>query len=410
MKILTNDALNTEYGKALSVGEQNFRLANTAFDQMFAYTATGLNVSPETTCVLYYNLFSESELDYFDFLKKKNEGINKDWPADGLGTDKKAQLDNFVMLYNNMAIHYLRLASLGNYLLENMVMLTYPPELLSALEGLTCIADTKFERVNIRETRPASDSMVVELEISSPSETVTVTKMIRVAYNGYVLKAPEPESVWVKKTGELKLHSMTCESSVDLNQEAPLCQISILDTLCSAALIRNDLENILYTCTFTKDDEQTEHCRTLDDGIYVGAQDLSMADGTKVVYSAPPVIIYSNKEVTLTQHDGKEIKYPAVIAFAEQKVVVTSLSLLQISMVKTKGMWADFQEKFDYMEWINYTSWAVQAALLPLTFIGMILACRTRKQMRKTVKIVTKKRQNKANARENARLLETVNL
>lgn len=410
MKILTNDALNTEYGKALSIGERNFKLANLAFDQMFAYAATGLTALPATTCVLYYELFSEAELDYYGFLKRKGDLISKDWAPDGLGTDKRAQLDTFVLLFNHMAIHYMNLASFGNYLLESMVMLQFPNELLSSLEGLSCITDTKFEKVTIRECTPASDSMIIEIEIASPSETVSVTKLLQVSYNGYILKAPEPESHWVKKKGELKLHSYKCEALDELNTEAPLCEITMLDTTCSNALIRNDLELILYSCTFTYDTQPTEHCRTLDDGIYVGNYELSIADGTKLVYSTPPVLIYSNNLVTLTEKNGKEIKYPAVIVFTEAKVVVTSLSLLQISMIKTRGMWADYRETFDYMTWITYTSWSVQVMFMPLTLIGMILTCRHKKQLRKTVKLMTAKRKKKENSRENTRLLESVNL
>ena len=206
------------------------------------------------------------------------------------------------------------------------------------------------------------------------------------------------------------MYNMECTySSKDMPKEN-FCTLTEVDNPCTQALIRLNIEECLWKCTFTADKEQIHSMRVQDDGVYIGDTKFAISEGNKVIYSVPPLIVYSNSLITLTDPKGEEVKYPALIPFTEQKIVQSMLTSVQQTLVQTRGLINDFWSNIDYTEYINYFSWGLQILIMPLTFLGLILTCRHKKLITKAVKRVSEKKVRRGRAAENDVLLRRLDM
>jgi hypothetical protein len=169
------------------------------------------------------------------------------------------------------------------------------------------------------------------------------------------------------------------------------------------------LESALWQCKFTADVNPVHIQRINDDGILISTTDFGIADGAKIVYATPPIVIYSNQIVTLTK-DSEEIKFPPRITFPTQKVVQSLLSTVQQTLVGTRGMISDFWSNIDYAAYANYFAWALQLITFPLPFIGLILTCRHRKLINKARKKLAKQDARKGRTTQNEMLLQRLDM
>jgi hypothetical protein len=111
-----------------------------------------------------------------------------------------------------------------------------------------------------------------------------------------------------------------------LNDKAKLCTIEEVDTLCTQAILRNEIETALWKCTFTRDTTDFQATGLLYEGILVTSNKYSIAQGTRMIYQNPPIVIYTNALITLTYVKREEIKFPATVQVRDQKVVQSALT------------------------------------------------------------------------------------
>jgi hypothetical protein len=161
-------------------------------------------------------------------------------------------LDTFSAHYNSLADRWLTLVNTGTTFLEQIHMKTFPFELIADLENLECIPNTQYEKVIILEAKAGKETYFAEIEVYLPTESQSVVKLLLVPYKGYTLQVPKVGTQFVKKIGAPTLYKYNCEKSEVLNVKAPLCTIEEVDTLCTQAILRNEIETSLWKCTFTR--------------------------------------------------------------------------------------------------------------------------------------------------------------
>jgi hypothetical protein len=410
LKIFNDPAITTEYKTAIEAGKEDFRKVSQNIETIYSYLAPTGTTEPSSTCILYEFLFPEYELTEFNFLKKKMSKINKDWIAAELDGEKKLLLDTYVMQYNSIGEKWFLLTEKATHLLEKVVQKEFPTEFTSALEALECIQDSTREKVRVSEVKKSTDKVILELEVLTPTEKNEVIQLLHVPYKGYVLAPPTSTGLYVRKPGGTNaLWNLECKDTDILNEHSPLCTLTAVDTLCTQALVRNDLEAALWQCIFTADKNPVQVQRLMDDGLFISTTNFGVADGNKVIYAIPPIVIYSNKEISLTK-DTEEIKYPPLVKFATQKVVLSLLTTVQQTLVSTRGMISDYWSNINYAEYANYLAWALQLLTFPLPFIGLILTCRHRKLINKARKKLAKQDARKGRTTQNEFLLQRLDM
>ena len=410
LRIFTDATITAEYKTGIEAGRNDFVKVGKNIEVMYSYLSTTNTVSPGSTCILYENLFPEYELLEFEFLKKKMSKISRDWTAAELDGEKKLLLDTYIMQYNSIGEKWHVITEKATHILEKVVQKEFPAEFLSSLEELACIQDSTTEKLKIFEVKRSTDKIILELEVVTPTERSEVIELLHVPYKGYILKPHTSTGKYVRKIGGTNaLWNLECTDDNILHANSPLCTLTAVDTLCTQALTRNDLESALWQCKFTADVNPVHIQRINDDGILISTTDFGIADGAKIVYATPPIVIYSNQIVTLTK-DSEEIKFPPRITFPTQKIVQSLLSTVQQTLVGTRGMISDFWSNIDYEAYANYFAWALQLITFPLPFIGLILTCRHRKLINKAKKKLAKQDARKGRTTQNEMLLQRLDM
>jgi len=348
LKIFSDATITTEYKMALESGKNDFQLASSNIEAMYKFLSSTSTAEPSSNCILYHFLFADYELTEYEFLKKKGNKISREWTAAELDGEKKLLLDTYIMEYNSIGEKWRVLTEKATHLLEKVVQKEFPEELSLAVEELTCVQDSTLEKIKVLEAKKSTDKVILELEIVAPTEENVVTKLVHVPYNGFVLKQPT-------STGKYPVH------------------------------IR----------------------RIYDEGVLITTTEYGIADGNKVIYTRPPIVIYTNQQITLTK-SSEEIIFPPRVNFTTQKVIPSLLTMVQQTLVQTRGSISDFWENIDYTEYMNYLSWALQLLTLPLPLVGLIITCRHRKLINKAKKKLKKKDTRTNRTERNDLLLQRV--
>jgi hypothetical protein len=406
----SNTDFSAEYKDILDVGKGDFEKINSKLEHLYSYLDSTSIEAPSTTCVLYVPLFSSAELTDFNFLKKKLSVISAQWTYPEIDGEKKLLLDTFSAHYNSLADRWLTLVNMGTKFLEQIHMKTFPVELTADLENLECIPNTQYEKVVILEAKAGTEAYFAEIEVYLPTESKSVVKLLLVPYKGYTLQVPEEGTHFVKQAGGPKLFKYKCENSEVLNDKAPLCTIEEIDNLCTQAILRNEIDVALWKCHFSRDTSDLYATRLLDEGILVTSNKYAVAEGTKMLYQNPPIVIYTNLLITLTDEKGEEIKFPATIQVRDQKVVQSALTEVQKQLIATRGAINDFWSTIDWTEYANYGSWVLQLLITPLTFLGLIFSCKHKRLIAKAKKTVSVKKARKGRAVNNDMLLQQLEM
>jgi hypothetical protein len=410
LKIFADAALTTEYKSALEAGKNDFQLTSSNIEAMYKFLSSTSTAEPSSNCILYHYLFADYELTEFEFLKKKGNGISREWTAGEINGEKRLLLDTYIMEYNTIGEKWRVLTEKATTLLEKVVQKDFPEELSLAVEELTCVQDSTLEKIKVIETKKSTDKVIMELEVVAPTEENVVTKLVHIPYKGFVLKQPTSTGKYVRKIGGTNtLWNLECTDNGVLNEDSPLCTLEEIDTPCTQALGRNDLDSALWVCTFTKDKNPVHISRIQDEGVLITTTEYSIADGTKVIYTQPPIVIYSNQLITLTK-SSEEITFPPRVNFTTQKVIPSLLTAVQQTLVRTRGSISDFWDHIDYTEYANYLSWGLQFLTLPLPLIGLILTCRHRRLINKAKKKIKKKDNRKGRSERNDLLLQRLDM
>jgi len=410
LKIFSDATITTEYKMALESGKNDFQLASSNIEAMYKFLSSTSTTEPSSNCILYHFLFADYELTEYEFLKKKGNKISRDWTAAELDGEKKLLLDTYIMEYNSIGEKWRVLTEKATHLLEKVVQKEFPEELSLAVEELTCVQDSTLEKIKVLEAKKSTDKVILELEIVAPTEENVVTKLVHVPYNGFVLKQPTSTGKYVRKIGGTNtLWNLECVDTEVLSEESPLCNLEAIDTPCTQALGRNDLDSALWSCTYTKDKDPVHIRRIYDEGVLITTTEYGIADGNKVIYTRPPIVIYTNQQITLTK-SSEEIIFPPRVNFTTQKVIPSLLTMVQQTLVQTRGSISDFWENINYTEYMNYLSWALQLLTLPLPLVGLIITCRHRKLINKAKKKLKKKDTRTNRTERNDLLLQRVDM
>ena len=372
LKLHENADQKREFFQALEAARKNFLYANEGLEALYSFIKSTTNLAPASKCKLYVPLFPKENLNYYSFVKQKSNRINPGWI--NLDGEQRLVVDIFVVAFNNLAEKWAMSIDYGNNLVQQLLSLEFPLELYPEIESLTCIDTSNFERITIRKTLLGQEGLLSELSIVTPTQTAQITHLLMVPYHGYVLEQPSSQSMYVRKQDSLVLWEYSCQNLQGLNDKAPLCSIDQIDTACSQALLRGEIENCLENCKFTEDKLEIHSQRLLNEGVYIGTTHFAIADGSKVVYSPPPIIIFTNNLLTLTDKEGEEIKYTADILFDEQKVIVSTLSTEQKEKVRTKGYNNDFWANIPWRDYLVYTASGITVVMVPLTLIGWVMS------------------------------------
>ena len=265
LKLMENADQKKEFFQALEAARKNFLYVNEGLEALYSFVKSTTNLAPASKCKLYVPIFPKENIMYYSFVKLKSNRINPAWV--NLDGEQRLVVNIFIVSFNNLAEKWAVAIDYGNNLAQQLLSLEFPLELYPELELLTCIDTTNFERIQIRKTIQGQEGLLSELTVVSPVQTALITHLLLVPYHGYVLEQPSSQSMYVRKQDSLVLWEYSCQNLQGLNDKAPLCSIDQIDTACSQALLRGEIENCLTNCKFTEDVLTIHSQRLLNEGV-----------------------------------------------------------------------------------------------------------------------------------------------
>jgi hypothetical protein len=409
LEFITGDeTLKTEYGTAIDAGGTNFKKAAEGFLNLLRYTQAGFRIMPDTNCVLNLDMF-ENKVSELAFLQKKFDQILASWTIPSITGERKLTLDMIVNSYNELGSQWAYHSSKWNNILEKLSSGLIPDEIVANIEMLACVSGTNYEQLDIVKVTSGMRNYMAELELVLPTSVIKIRTYHYVNYRGAQLAKPGPDSDWVSKQGNEQLFSLTCTGDL-ATLDAPMCGLEEVKTDCTAALLTKNPEASINSCYFTRSEASPPHARLPDDSILVHSYLFSIVEGSKVIYTEAPMIIYSYEKVILTLPDKEEFSYSPSLKISNAQIIQTKLSNLQIGMLAVRAQWHDFWKEFTIFKYADITLFILQALFGPLSIWALALAFRALRQLRKPKKVKDIKRRKKENERENRTLLKTIEL
>jgi hypothetical protein len=175
--------------------------------------------------------------------------------------------------------------------------------------------------------------------------------------------------------------------------------------MCISALEQQDVDLAIRSCKFEYGSDSIA-VRLQNEGILVQGEFLNVMQGTVALIQKPPLVIYSNSEIKVSNLI-EELIFKPTIPFLEQKVETSKITGLQLAAMKVRAYWHFIWSSIQSSEILNYISIIIEAIFAPLTLVGLCLGCRKRTVSQKENIRVVNRRSRKSNYRENMELLNT---
>jgi hypothetical protein len=211
----------------------------------------------------------------------------------------------------------------------------------------------------------------------------------------------------LKKEESSNIHMMNCSAKTTWqNLAVPIC-IEIPENDCEKALNTENIGEILSACEFEFSKPENA-IKITEEGILIQGLSVKVTEDTKVVTKSLPIVIYSNKKVTVTLDGQVEISYPA-IENVTPKILVTKLAKTDLITLLARTIWTTFWRDFDFERYIKFINLGLLAIFSPVSLTALIVACCNRKKVgieRKAKRGKKSKKERKDTEKENLRLLQ----
>ena len=371
----------------------------------YTYLGTG-TITAGSTCILKREMFPGSLLvEGAKQLLSVRTGVSMTGSASEIFSKKdvlRAAAD-LALAYNALISDLYseidEMLTILNMLNEN----SFPQILRGDIDTLACLSLTgsNYEDIKVRGNKKEDSQLIFEIESLEPAVLTSYTKLRRIIYEDVRIRVL-PNLILAKESNTNKYHLLICE---DIEEKTPICSPSNEYLTCISALEQQDVDLAIRSCKFEYGSDSIA-VRLQNEGILVQGEFLNVMQGTVALIQKPPLVIYSNSEIKVSNLI-EEMVFKPTIQFLEQKVETSKITGLQLAAMKVRAYWHFIWSSIQSSEILNYISIIIEAIFAPLTLVGLCLGCRKRTVSQKENIRVVNRRSRKSNYRENMELLNT---
>lgn len=402
LKIFTDINLKREFADTLNEGIKQNLEAQNIFSNIYAELSSTVSAKNETSCVFIVPSITSNQLvNPTTFLTTRMAKLVAWTPAE-VTPEKIAQLNAFINTFNQICAElYDELKSVSQQWNE-LQQLNFPDSLLPFLEQIKCIEKSQFEKVIVDSCLLSRDGLYCELTVHILKEADIFEKLIPINYRGIALKVPNKNAAFVKGLGQEDLKILNCKTEA-IQKINRYCALEKIEEECGQSLQEQNVNEILKNCPFEQDREPLSYKKMTNGGLLVLTQG-EITVGSHTLFEQPPLIIYSNENVSILI-DGQKLHVPNTVKVTEQKIVISSLTENQLLALEGKIYWQEFLNKLDLGDFIQWAHIVFEVLTIPLTLFGVILGC----QMKRSKKVdkLARKQARRNNFKEARDLLES---
>jgi hypothetical protein len=260
-----------------------------------------------------------------------------------------------------------------------------------------------FETIEILHCKKATGKFICEIAVLEPATITSYIKLLPIVYEDVNVYIPS-NSFLVKDQGTSKISMLDCD---DIQLTMPTCTLSDNYASCTASLQEHDIDSSIQSCSFEYSSTAFA-TRIGNEAILVHGRQLSVTDNARPVIQRPPLLIFSNSEVKVSNLFEEKIFKPTV-TMANPRVEISKVTGGQVAAMKVKAYWTKLWNYVLDSDLLNYLSLALEIIFGPMTIIGLCLSCRKRSAGKKVQTKVVRKQNRKENYERNMTLLNSRN-
>ena len=396
--------MSTKYLNAIQPGETYLIMAKELFSHLYSFMNLKENLPPQSSCVYNYTLVEKAYLaEGVNYLLQKQLALHEA----GLDTsiDNQAAVETFIGIFNSVCYDWYAHISTVISNLDVLYGLQFPENLKGHLETLSCLKGTniEFEQITVISSTPGRLGLSIELDIGVPAARKEIVHLLPITYNGVQLRGEAKDVYFTGEVDTNKVKLLNCTTDNEwVNKKSPVCHEIAMNENCKHGLMSDDVIKVLKYCLF-KYSNPPFAVRLSDNGILVQKTGLTVTNGGRAVYQAPPYVLYTKQEVKISLQ-GEELVIPALTPPMIESTVTSRLTAIDILAMTTKCYWDTLWFDFDYKDYLDWLALAIEGILLPLTLVGICLGVRNKVVRNLNERKLIKERR-KRNLRETRALL-----
>ena len=317
-----------------------------------------------------------------------------------------ALLEAFVNLYNSVAQNWRILSSKMVQEIDDLEVNTIPDYLKGNLENLDCVANTKFEKINVQQCRYGKASIICDLLFIYPTQISSYIQLIPINYDGVIISGLKRNSIFVKNPESQMIISMNCDSNEYIQSALPVCHEEKDYYDCLTSLTQKSIDSIIKKCNFIYENS-TSMFPLLSGALLVQnnhVKDFKIAVDGRPVYQKLPLLIYSAAEIVIKSMN-EEYVFPKLTNVT--KILSTRLSSDQIHKMMTNCWWYEFLNRHNWDDYVLWIIIIIQTLTFPLIcWSCCATCCEKRRKNRKNPDYYVDREIKRRNYLENKRLLE----
>ena len=399
--------LKDQLFKALEPGQKALDLLKQKYLRFYNYVADKSAV-PSSKCVFETKMFNDQILtEEPQQLVSMRSGFSLAGTATEIWNRKDVvrAAAEFSIVYNAL------ISSMSSELDESLSGLNilselkFPQTMRGNLETLSCLTATgaDFETIEILHCKKATGKFICEIAVLEPATITSYIKLLPIVYEDVNVHIPL-NSFLVKDQGTSKISMLDCD---DVQLTMPTCTLSDNYASCTASLQEHDIDSSIQSCSFEYSSTAFA-TRIGNEAILVHGRQLSVTDNARPVIQRPPLLIFSNSEVKVSNLFEEKIFKPTV-TMANPRVEISKVTGGQVAAMKVKAYWTKLWNYVLDSDLLNYLSLALEVIFGPMTIIGLCLSCRKRSAGKKVQTKVVRKQNRKENYERNMTLLNSRN-
>jgi hypothetical protein len=401
----SDEALKKEYEGMCAIGTNLFKEFKALMTEAFQFKNENNIDTPVNVC-------SETPIEItLEELKRevKNLGvrlnaIKETWTAQYIKDNVEAQLTlvDYCMYLNDLGMVYAKRASDILAAVEEMSDGQYPEVLFGSLiKNCTYSQNGEGERYKIVACKGTNKGLRCQIEIYQATNLRTYLRNYPVHYESVSLMGEYDTDLFGRTIDVKELRYLEC---TDIYGDFNVCMEKPVPEYCKRALDMNEVPTIIKFCNFTKSEPPIGTVLPNGGILIQGDDEVEILDGTTKIPNRLPIVIYTPNVLTIKLHEEDYIFTPAIQV--ESLVIVESILTNQdIENLISTANWRKIIDEIELENYVDLGLIILQIIVIPITIVGLVIALKQRKILKKlNIKGLTRHK-GRQNLRENQTFL-----